>query len=89
VLVQVNEAGSHHQPGSVNHAAAAQRGRCDTDDLAVADADVADGIEPGFRIDLKNGCARDDAVVNIRTQSQLHTRRPDTGFYFTYTNCSC
>jgi hypothetical protein len=47
---QVDESGSDHQPAGMDDAASAQRLGRDSGDLSVADANVADGIEAGFRI---------------------------------------
>jgi hypothetical protein len=50
VLVQVDEAGCDDEALGVQHAFAGQGFRGDAHDPALSDADVADGIDSGFRI---------------------------------------
>jgi hypothetical protein len=50
VSVQIDEPGSDDQPADVDHPPAAQRLRRERSDTAGGDSDVADAVEPGFRI---------------------------------------
>src|SRR5882762_10127355 len=50
VLVQIDESGSDDQAVAVNDTPPAQRFGRDADNLPVADADVAHGIEAGFGV---------------------------------------
>jgi hypothetical protein len=50
VLVKVNKAGSDYQAAGMDDAPSAQRLGRDSDNLSVADADVAHRIRAGFRI---------------------------------------
>ena len=64
VLVQVDEAGRDDEAGGVDDAASAERGGGDAGDFAVANADVADGVEAGFGVD--DAAAFEDDIVLLR-----------------------
>ena len=50
VGVQVDKTGRHHEPRRVQHLPCRQRGFGNGDDLAIADADVAWGVEAALRV---------------------------------------
>ena len=61
MLVKIDESGSDHQPAGMNNAPPAQHLRRDADNPAVADTDVAYGIESGLWI--HNAPAFDHEIV--------------------------
>ena len=64
MLVKVDEAGGDDEAGGVDDPASAERSGGDAGDFAVADADVADGIECGLGID--DAAAFDREVILLR-----------------------
>ena len=64
VLVQVDEAGGDDESGGVDDAASGERVGGDAGDLAVADADVAHGVETGFGV--HDAPAFEDEVILLR-----------------------
>jgi hypothetical protein len=64
VLVEIDESGSDDETAGVNDAPSAQRLGGDAGDLAVADADVAHGIQASFGI--HDAAALEHKIVLLR-----------------------
>jgi hypothetical protein len=62
VLVEIDETGRDHQAGGVDGGAAFERGGGNGLDLAGGDAQMANGVEAGFRIDYA-AVANDEVVL--------------------------
>ena len=62
VLVQIDETGSDHVTGSVEHSLAREASLADGSDPCARDADAANPVKPGFRID--HTAVLDDQVIS-------------------------
>ena len=68
VLVQVNKAGSDYEACGMDDSASTERSGGDADDLSIADAHVADGVEGGLGVD--HAPAFDNNVVLLRSRER-------------------
>ncbi len=74
VRVQVDEAGSHHQPGRVDHPFGATEPRADSGDLAIQHRHIANGIHPAGRI--HHPAATDHQATHITTPARSNPGPP-------------
>ena len=88
VRVQVDEAGSHHEPGRVDHPFGAAEPGADSGDLAIQHRHIANGVHPARRI--HHPAATDHQATHIvilprknfrqgRQQRRRHVDRPRPG----------
>jgi hypothetical protein len=68
VLVEIDEAWGNDESGCVNDAFAREGLLADRDNLAVADANIADGVERGLWVD-DAAVMKDDVVLGLGESS--------------------